>query len=184
MRDNGTAFLLVFTADTPPPIAPNDAAAQKLLLRKKFGGDGWECREILERLDAANELYFDPVSQIRMPHWTRGRTALLGDAAYCPSLLAGAGSAFAMLGAYVLAGELHKAGGDYRIAFAAYEEKLSSFMRRQQDNAVRFAASFTPKSEFGVFLRDRVLNLMNITPIGVWLTKQMLGEIYRLPDYG
>jgi 2-polyprenyl-6-methoxyphenol hydroxylase-like FAD-dependent oxidoreductase len=183
MRGNRTAFLLVFAADAPPKVAPHDIAAQKRLLHEKFGNDGWECREILSRLDTADELYFDPVSQIRMPQWTRGRVGLLGDAACCPSLLAGAGSAFAMLGAYVLAGELHKAGGDHRIAFAAYEEKLSAFMRRQQDNAVRFAGSFTPKTAFGVFLRDRVLNLMNITPIGVWLTKQMLGESYPLPDY-
>lgn len=184
MRDGKTAFLFVFAADKPPPIAPHDSAGQKRLLHGIFGNDGWECPEILARLDAADELYFDPVSQIRMPQWTRGRVALLGDAAYCPSLLAGAGSAFAMLGAYVLAGELHRAGGDHGIAFSAYEAKLSGFMRRQQDNAVRFAGSFTPKTAFGVFLRNRVLNLMNVTPVGVWLTRQMLGEIFPLPDYG
>jgi len=183
MRDNKTAFLLVYADDAPPTVAPHDIAAQKHLLHEKFGGDGWECAEILQRLDAAEELYFDPVSQIRMPQWTRGRCALLGDAAYCPSLLAGAGSAFAMLGAYVLAGELHKANGDHGVAFSLYEAKLAGFMRRQQDNAVKFAGAFTPKTSFGVFLRDQVLNLMNIPPIGAWLTKQMLGEIYPLPDY-
>lgn len=184
MRENKTAFLLVFASDTPPRIAPRDLAAQKRLLRQKFDSDSWESREILERLDAVDELYFDPVSQIRMPQWTRGRAAVLGDAAYCPSLLAGAGSAFAMLGAYVLAGELHRARGDHRLAFPAYEGRLSDFLRRQQDNAVRFAGSFTPKTALGVFLRDCVLNMMNITPVGVWLTKQMLGELCPLPDYG
>ncbi|HEY4115507.1 MAG TPA: FAD-binding domain [Rhizomicrobium sp.] len=184
MRDNKTAFLLVFAANAPPQFASHDIAAHKRLLREEFGGDGWESREILRRLDAADELYFDIVSQIRMPQWTRGRIALVGDAAYCPSLLAGAGSAFAMLGAYVLAGELHWAVGDHRPAFAAYEKRLSDFLRRQQDNAVRFAGSFTPKTRFGVLLRDCILNVMNIRPIGVWLTRQMLGETYPLPDYG
>jgi 2-polyprenyl-6-methoxyphenol hydroxylase-like FAD-dependent oxidoreductase len=182
MRGNKTAFLFVYASDHRPDA--HDIAAQKRVLRKKFDGDGWECREILQRLDATEELYFDSVSQIRMPRWTRGRVALLGDAAYCPSLLAGAGSAYAMLGAYVLAGELHKADGDYRRAFAAYEKNLAGFIQRQQDTAVRFASSFTPKTAFGVFMRDRVLNLMNITPIGVLLARQMLGEVYPLPDYG
>lgn len=63
----------------------------------------------------------DEISQIHVPEWSRGRIALIGDAAYCPSLLAGAGSAFAMLGAYVLAGELKMSNGDYRVVFAAYE---------------------------------------------------------------
>lgn len=184
MRDGKTAFLFVFVSDAPPRIAPHDTVAQKRLLHEIFGNDGWECPEILQRLDASDELYFDPVSQIRLPQWTRGRVALLGDAAYCPSLLAGAGSAFAMLGAYVLAGELHRARGDHGIAFSLYQAKLAGFMRRQQDNAVRFAGSFTPKTALGVFLRNRVLNLMNVTPIGVWFTRQMLGEIYPLPDYG
>jgi 2-polyprenyl-6-methoxyphenol hydroxylase-like FAD-dependent oxidoreductase len=176
MRDNKTAFLLVFAANTPPQIAAHDIAAQKRLLLEKFGGDGWESHEILQRLDAADELHFDIVSQIRMPRWTRGRIALVGDAAYCPSLLAGAGSAFAILGAYVLAGELHRAVGDHRLGIAAYEKRLSDFLRRQQDNAVRFAGSFTPKTRLGVLLRDCILNVMNIRPIGVWLTRQMLGE--------
>lgn len=184
MRGNRTAFLFAYAADERPTVAAHDPAAQKRTLHEKFDGDGWECREILERLDVTNELYFDPVSQIRMPKWTRGRVALLGDAAYCPSLLAGAGSAYAMLGAYVLAGELRKANGDHREAFAAYEKNLAGYMQRQQDTAVRFAGSFTPKTAFGVFLRDRVLNLMNITPIGVLLARQMLGEDYPLPDYG
>jgi len=123
MRGGQTAFLLVYAADSPPAVAPHDIAAQKRLLHERFGGDGWECPEILARLDASGDLYFDPVEQIRMPQWSRGRVVLLGDAAYCPSLLAGAGSAFAMLGAYILAGELHKARGDHGIAFSLYEAK-------------------------------------------------------------
>ncbi|HEY5347518.1 MAG TPA: FAD-dependent monooxygenase, partial [Rhizomicrobium sp.] len=107
MRGGRTAFLFVFAEDAPP--AAYDIAAQKALIAARFGGDGWETPQILACLAAADELYFDNVSQIRMPHWSRGRVALIGDAAYCPSLLAGAGSAFAMLGAYVLAGELQRA---------------------------------------------------------------------------
>jgi len=181
MRDDRTAFLLVFASKQR--IAAHDVAGQKAVLRDAFGGDGWETRDILARLDAAADLYFDSVSQIRMPKWTRGRIALIGDSAHSPSLLAGAGSAFAMLSAYVLAGELKNAVGDHNKAFAAYERRLMPFMGRQQKAAVGFAGSFAPKTAFGLSVRNAVLRLMNIPPLGVWLTRRMLGEPYAIPDY-
>jgi 2-polyprenyl-6-methoxyphenol hydroxylase-like FAD-dependent oxidoreductase len=184
LRDDRSAFLLVFAVNQPPAGCGHDPAAHRALLRERFGGDGWETSEILARLDATQDLYFDAVSQIRMPRWSHGRVALLGDAAYSPSLLAGAGAAFAMLGAYVLAGELRRADGDHVRAFAAYEQRLQPFILRQQKAAVGFAGSFTPKTAFGVFFRDRVLNLMSIPALGVPLARRMLGEVYPLPDYG
>jgi 2-polyprenyl-6-methoxyphenol hydroxylase-like FAD-dependent oxidoreductase len=181
MRDDRTAFLLVFASKKR--VATHDPAELKALLRDTFGKDGWETPDILSRLDAASDLYFDSVSQIRMPKWTRGRIALIGDAAHSPSLLAGAGSAFAMLGAYVLAGELKEARGDHEKAFAAYEKRLMAFMKRQQKAAEGFAGSFTPKTAFGVSVRNAALWLMNIPPLGLWLTRRMLGEPYAIPDY-
>jgi 2-polyprenyl-6-methoxyphenol hydroxylase-like FAD-dependent oxidoreductase len=183
MRQDQTAFLLVFAQDGKPAGAGHDLPNQKALVRAKFAQDGWEAPEILQRLDAADELYFDPVSQIRMPRWTQGRVALVGDAAYSPSLLAGAGSAFAMLGAYVLAGELRAAEGDFPRAFAAYQQKLRPFMLRQQEMAAKFAGSFTPKTRAGLIVRDCVINLMNLPALGVWLTRQMFGETFPIPDY-
>jgi 2-polyprenyl-6-methoxyphenol hydroxylase-like FAD-dependent oxidoreductase len=183
MRDDRTSFLLVFAQDREVPPSPHDIGAAKALLRETFGRDGWESAEILSRLAAADDLYFDDVSQIRMPHWWRNRVALVGDAAHSPSLLAGAGSAFAMLGAYVLAGELHKANGDHLQAFAAYEKRLYDFILRQQKAAVGFAGSFAPRTSMGLVLRNAVVNLMNVPPLGVWLTRSMLGETFHLPDY-
>ena len=87
LREDKTLVLFVFADDDGPPV--HDLAAQKALLHAEFGGSGWECRHILAALDAAPELYVDRVSQIRMPHWSRGRLALVGDAAYCVSLAAG-----------------------------------------------------------------------------------------------
>ena len=85
MRDDQTMFLFTF-ADSDPDVG--DLAAKKGLLRRRFGGSGWECPTILDALDRADDLYFDRVSQIRMDAWSRGRVALVGDAAYCVSLLA------------------------------------------------------------------------------------------------
>lgn len=169
MREGRSAFLLVFAETGKPAIAVNDLAAQKALLDTRFGNDGWETPGILKRLDTVPDLYFDRVSQIRMPGWTKGRTVLVGDATHSPSLLAGAGAAFAMLGADILVEELHVADGDFARAFPAYERRFRAFMVRQQDAAIRFAGSFTPRSQTGILLRDCVVNLMNVPQIGVRL---------------
>ena len=181
MRENRSAFLFVFTDDAKSPIHAHDGQAQRALLRTKFGDDGWEIPEILARLEATNELYFDTVSQIHMSRWTEGRVALVGDAAHSPSLLAGAGAAFAMLGAYVLARELHRAEGNIIEAFGAYEQCLQSFMVRQQRAAARFAGSFAPKTALGLRFRDVVLNLMNVPGLGTSLARSMFGTTFSIP---
>src|SRR6201988_1920011 len=92
----------------------------------------WETSRILAELGRAKDLYFDRVSQIQMNSWSRGRTALVGDAAFCVSLMAGQGAALAMTAAYVLAGELAKANGKHAAAFANYEVLLREFIRSKQ----------------------------------------------------
>jgi 2-polyprenyl-6-methoxyphenol hydroxylase-like FAD-dependent oxidoreductase len=81
---------------------------QKDILRAEFGGAGWECPQILEAMESCGNIYFDRVSQIRTPNWSLGRVGLVGDAAFCPSLLAGQGAALAMIAAYVSGGELSR----------------------------------------------------------------------------
>jgi 2-polyprenyl-6-methoxyphenol hydroxylase-like FAD-dependent oxidoreductase len=88
-----------------------------------------------------------------------------------------------MLGAYVLAGELKKVGGDHNKAFAAYEKRLMPFMKRQQKAAVGFAGSFAPKTSFGLSVRNVVVRLMNFRPLGLWFTRRILGEVYTIPTY-
>lgn len=181
MRGGRSAFLFVFAQDKQ--MSAHDVPSHKAALRETFGKDGWETPEILARMDEADDLYFDAVSQIRMPHWSRGRVALVGDAAHCPSLMAGAGSAFAMLGAYLLAGELHKSDGDYAKAFAAYEKRLRPFIEKQQRDAEKFAPSFTPKTGIGLFVRDTVLNMLKFKPLAIWFTRRSFSNAFDLPDY-
>src|SRR5947199_10655700 len=83
-------------------------------------------------MQTAPDLYFDAVSQIRMETWSHGRAVLLGDAGYCPALLSGQGASLAIMGAYVLAGELRAAGGDHRRAFHEYERLLGALVRQEQ----------------------------------------------------
>lgn len=182
MRDDRTVFLFVWAQDEAPPH-DGDPAAQRVRARARFAKSGWECPEILRALDGASDLYLDRVSQVRMDAWTRGRVALVGDAAYCVSLLAGQGSALAMVGAYVLAGELHAAGGDHRAAFAKYEARLGDFLRGKQRAAERFAGSFAPRTEFGLWFRNRVTELLRVPLIAEVAMGRDLRDAIELPDY-
>jgi 2-polyprenyl-6-methoxyphenol hydroxylase-like FAD-dependent oxidoreductase len=185
MRGDRTMFFITF-ADKEF-VGADDDHAQKALLRKRFENSGWECPQILDALDTCSDFYFDRVSQIWMKTeqglWSRGRVILVGDAASCVSLLAGQGSALAMIAAYILAGELHRANGDYTEAFRRYEELFGPFVLRKQKAALRFAGSFAPKSKFSLFLRNRIFQLMAIPWIANLAVGRDLADKIALPDY-
>ena len=145
--------------------------------------DGWECPRILSALDASDDLYFDAVSQIQMPSWVQGRVALVGDACFCPSLLAGQGASLAMGAAYILAGELAKANGDYAVAFKRYEELLRPVMAGKQRAARSFAGSFAPRTRLGIFLRNKITALMSRPFVAKFFMGRLLTDPIALPEY-
>ena len=106
-------------------------------------------RHLFKSLDRCNDFYFDSVSQIHMDSWSRGRVVLIGDACFCPSLLAGQGSALAMTAAYILAGELKRAAGDFGRRSEIIENLFRPFVTGKQRAAKRFAGSFAPKRLIG-----------------------------------
>ncbi|MEO6979174.1 MAG: FAD-dependent monooxygenase, partial [Mucilaginibacter sp.] len=112
-----------------------DINAQKDFIRDRFKGEEWQIPQLLKYMDSAPDFYFDSVSQIRMDRWSDGRIALLGDAGYCASPMSGMGTGMAVVGAYILAGELSKADGDYAAAFARYEERMRPFVTAAQKMA-------------------------------------------------
>ncbi len=187
MSGDRTMFLFILADQEVDVATTGDVQAQKALLRKRFAESGWECPQILAGLDASNELYFDRVSQVRMGaeagSWTRGRVTLVGDAASCVSLLAGQGSALAMVAAYILAGELHRAGGDYATAFARYQERFEPFVLRKQKVALRFADTFAPKSKLSMFLRNQVMNLLRVPWVAELTAGRDLADKLALPEY-
>jgi 2-polyprenyl-6-methoxyphenol hydroxylase-like FAD-dependent oxidoreductase len=183
LRGGRTAFLFIFACEQPLVQSP-DPASGKAVLLDRFKHDRWmEVPEILKRLETCDDLYFDSVSQVRMPSWSRGRVTLVGDAAYCPSLLAGEGAGFALAGAYILSGELQRANGDHLLAYRAYEQRFRSFIERKQHSASQFATSFTPKTRLGLFVRDLVLRLTAFSPVSAWLTRRFVTDQFELPDY-
>lgn len=90
LRDGRTTFFMVIECPDLNGPGPSELESQKAFLKEQFNGRGWECDEILPLLAECQDLYFDDVSQIQMPQWSQGRITLIGDAAHCPSLLAGA----------------------------------------------------------------------------------------------
>ncbi len=163
LHDDRTLFLFIFTAGGQPEA--HGIAVQKTILHKAFESDGWELPGILAALDTCDDLYFDRVSQIRMDAWSHGRVALVGDAAFCVSLLAGQGSALAMTAAYVLAGELAASHDVPQEAFRRYEDRLRHFIHAKQQAAERFAAAFVPRTRLGVFFRNQVIKTFRVPAI-------------------
>ena len=183
LRDGRTMFLFVFVADHINGPEPRDLAERKAMLHQVFDDDGWECPQILNAMDDIEDIYFDSVSQIRIDTWSKGRAMLIGDAASCASLLAGEGTGLAMTEAYVLAGELHRANGDYREAFRRQEQLLRPFIAGKQESAKDFASAFAPKTAFGVWIRNQATKLMTIPPVANLLMGRSLRDDIDLPDY-
>jgi 2-polyprenyl-6-methoxyphenol hydroxylase-like FAD-dependent oxidoreductase len=183
MRENRTLFLFVFRDEYLPIGNLSTEQERKSALRSAFAGVGWECPRILASMEKVSGIYFDRVSQIRMDRWTTGRTALVGDAAACVSLLAGEGTGLAMVEAYVLAGELRVCGGDHCAAFARYQERMMPLLKRKQMSAAKFASSFAPQSAFGIRFRNLVTRLMGIPFVADYFVGRDLRDTVALPDY-
>jgi 2-polyprenyl-6-methoxyphenol hydroxylase-like FAD-dependent oxidoreductase len=118
-----------------PKMDLREQVQQQKFLCDAFEDAGWEIPRLLSFMKETPDFYFDCMAQVNMPHWTKGRIALAGDAAYAVSPVAGQGASVALIGAYVLAGELAEAQGDYSLAFLRYEEALEGFIRKNQQLA-------------------------------------------------
>jgi 2-polyprenyl-6-methoxyphenol hydroxylase-like FAD-dependent oxidoreductase len=184
MRDDKTLFLFAFRDEYLKTGSPTGEQERKAALAHAFADVGWECPGILAALAGVRDFYYDRVSQIRLERWTKGRTALVGDAAACVSLLAGEGAGLAMAEAYVLAGELCNCGGDHGAAFARYQEQLMPFLKRKQAAAAKFASSFAPKTSFGITFRNLVTRLMRLPFVMDFALGRELRDKIKLPDYG
>ncbi|HWJ09411.1 MAG TPA: FAD-dependent monooxygenase [Nocardioides sp.] len=114
-------------------IDHRDVDAQKRLLREHMAGFGWQTPRILDHLDDAPDFYLDQVAQVVLERWSRGRVGLIGDAAFSASPMSGAGTGLALVGAYLLAGELAAADWDPAAGFAGYQERMRDYVDANQE---------------------------------------------------
>ncbi len=153
VRNQPITALLSFTGPTPT-LDHRDTEGQRRLVEHAFGGSGWLVPELLVRMREAEDFYFDTVSQIRMPSWTRGRIGLVGDAAYAPSFRSGQGTSIATVGAYVLAAEIAAHPDDPAAALPAYEARMRDFATRNQDLATSGARITSPATPLQLHTRN------------------------------
>jgi 2-polyprenyl-6-methoxyphenol hydroxylase-like FAD-dependent oxidoreductase len=161
-----------------------DVAAQKRILAERFAGMGWETPMVLKALERADDLYFDAIAQIHVDRLTKGRVALLGDAGY-GATMGGMGTGVAIVGAYVLAGELALAGGDHRTAFAEYETRIRDFAKGCQKISGNAGPFFAPPTERRIRSRDRMYRILSSRPLARFfkkLTEKAATDI-KLRDY-
>jgi 2-polyprenyl-6-methoxyphenol hydroxylase-like FAD-dependent oxidoreductase len=162
-----------------------DTEQQRKLLADAFAGVGWRVPQLLAAMPDAPDFYFDSVSQVELDHWSTGRVALVGDAA-CAAGPGGNGTGNAVVAAYILAGELARAGDSYQTAFARYEQLLRPYVAKGQKQAKGGAAFLAPPTEKKIRQRDRFFRTLPYLPakgLIKYLSSRTATGI-ELPDYG
>ena len=182
LRDDETVVMLVCRAELVGADLLRHGDPRPAL-RQAYGEMGWEVPELLDAMDRSDDMYFDRVSQIHLPHWRANGVALVGDAAACPSLLAGEGTGLGMIEAYVLAGELHRANGDCALALAAYESRLRSFVSAKQKGALWSRGFFAPQTALGLMVRNLAVHAFALPLLAKPFWARSLHDDFTLPDY-
>ncbi|MFD4704078.1 FAD-dependent monooxygenase [Gottfriedia sp. NPDC058432] len=159
-NDNKEAKGMLLFQSEPLNYDRYNTEEQKNLIKNAFEElEGWETPNLLQKLITSTDFYFDEICQIHMPTWSNGRITLVGDAAYCPSPLSGQGTSLALVGAYVLAGELKANNGDYKKAFISYEKEMRNFVEKNQKIGLLSAGGMIEKSNFKILLRNAMLRI-------------------------
>jgi 2-polyprenyl-6-methoxyphenol hydroxylase-like FAD-dependent oxidoreductase len=157
---------------------------QQRVLADKMSPAGWKVPSLLAAMPSAPDFYFDSVNQVRVDQWWRGRVALLGDAGYCGSPLAGLGTSMALVGAYVLAGELASVSTP-AAAFAAYQREMADYVTSGLELPPGGMALFAPKSRLMIALRAMSWRSMSRWPMRTMLAKQFAkSDNFTLKAYG
>jgi 2-polyprenyl-6-methoxyphenol hydroxylase-like FAD-dependent oxidoreductase len=153
--NNKTDIIFTFYSANEIPYDYRDAGQQRKMIQEHFSGLRWRTADLLEEVEQANNFYFDKFCQIKMPSWTKGRVALVGDAGYCASPAAGMGASLSVAGAAALADALVKHTGNYEPAFQNYNNNLRPFIEEVQAAAeINIKENFIPRTEEAIRKRN------------------------------
>jgi 2-polyprenyl-6-methoxyphenol hydroxylase-like FAD-dependent oxidoreductase len=153
--NNKTDIIFCFRSPKEIPYDYRDEEQQRKIILEQFAGESWRTAELLEEVKTSKTFYFDKLCQVKMPSWTKGRVALVGDAGYCASPAAGMGGSLAIDGAAALADAFQKNDGNFELAFQEYNTSLRPFIEEVQANAVNFGLeSLVPTTEEAIRLRN------------------------------
>ncbi|MEW9702138.1 FAD-dependent monooxygenase [Paenibacillus sp. SI8] len=153
--NNKTDIVLCFFSEKEIPYDYRNEEQQRHIILNQFSGVGWRTPELLEEVKDSKTFYFDKLCQMKMPSWTKGRVALVGDAGYCASPAAGMGGSLAIDGAAALADAFQKCHGNFELAFQAYNKSFRPFIEEVQANAEKFGVEFLiPRTEEAIHERN------------------------------
>jgi 2-polyprenyl-6-methoxyphenol hydroxylase-like FAD-dependent oxidoreductase len=183
-HDPATAKAGLAFRSAPLDYDRHDPDSQRQLLVQRFTGAGWQCDALVAAAESADDFYFDAFAQVHMDTWSRGRVTLVGDAGYCASPLSGMGTTLALVGAYVLAGELGAPGGDVSRALSAYETTLRPFVTTCQ-HLNNTLDRYAPMKESDIAINAAVMKWMQRWPFRpvaarLWFTT---ADSIVLPEY-
>ena len=166
-----------------------DKTLQADVLKRDFEGVGWQAERLLDGISTAPDFYFHPIQQIRMSQWSSNRVVCLGDSAWAPTPLTGSGTTLAILGAYVLAGELAKLspGEHPGRAFQAYDDAFRPFVKETQSFPVWVPRLVHPKTWWRRWFTQMALaGVVRVAThpwIITWIDQPADTEDYKLPEY-
>lgn len=153
--NNKTDVIFCFYSEKEIPYNYRDEEQQRKIILDQFKELSWRTPELLEEMQNSKSFYFDKFCQIKMPSWTKGRVALVGDAGYCASPAAGMGASLAMVGAVTLTDALEKHNGNFELAFQEYNQLLRPFIEEVQAEAeLNIKESFIPRTEEAIRKRN------------------------------
>jgi 2-polyprenyl-6-methoxyphenol hydroxylase-like FAD-dependent oxidoreductase len=163
----------------------SDTQRNKRLFADRFAGMGWQVPALLEGLAGVTEVYFDSIAQVHLPAYSRGRVCLIGDAAWCASPRSGMGTSLAVVGAYVLAHEMHAAGGAHAAAFGEYQRLIAPYVARCQKLAIDTLKTDSFSSGWRAQLRNAGLRMLRIPAVSRLVARQSLAvaRSFTLPSY-
>ena len=181
---HGTARAMLSVQKPPEGEQDWSTEQQKTWLREQFADVGGEAPRVLKAMQDTDDFYFDVLRQVHMPKWHKDRIALTGDAAWCVTPLGGVGATLAVVGAYILAGELSRSD-DHETAFAAYEAHLRAFVDKAQDIKKIVPRIANPHSRLGLAFLYASVKLVAAPGIKDIIAKAVAGrsETIELPEY-
>lgn len=181
---HGTTRAMLSVQKTPGPELEWSTEKRKAWLHKEFKGAGWQSARVLDAMDNSSDFYFDVLRQVQLPRWHDRRVVLTGDAAWCVTPLGGVGATLAVVGSYVLAGEL-LSNGDAPAAFQAYEQRLRDFVEEAQDIPKIVPRMANPHSRLGLMLLNGAVRVASAPAIRDFFGKLVASKSndIELPDY-
>jgi 2-polyprenyl-6-methoxyphenol hydroxylase-like FAD-dependent oxidoreductase len=149
-----------------------DTGWQMDMLESSFRGARWEVPGLLADMREAPDFLFEQMGQVQLDRWSSGRAVVLGDAGYCPTPLTGLGTSVALVGAYVLAGELAAAEGDHPTAFARYEQIMRPYVGSAQEFPPGGVGGYAPNSALMIRMRAASMRMMGRWPVRNLVARQ------------